>query len=106
MRGLAALAGCYLVMHLAEKRRAQMRNASASQESVLFVDAASERQLDSSTLCSIEAKELSTTSLRTTTTAKNRENTCCAVSDAGPGWDAVTGMSSPRFEARNTALVR
>ena len=36
---------------------------------------------------------------------KGAGNTCCAWYNAGPRWDAVTGMSSPRFEALNTELV-
>ena len=31
---------------------------------------------------------------------------CCAGYSAGPGWDAVTGMGSPKFEALKAALVR
>lgn len=31
---------------------------------------------------------------------------CCAGYSAGPGWDAVTGLGSPRFEAFKSALLR
>uniref|UniRef100_A0A7S1A4J3 subtilisin n=1 Tax=Noctiluca scintillans TaxID=2966 RepID=A0A7S1A4J3_NOCSC len=31
---------------------------------------------------------------------------CCAGYDAGPGWDAVTGLGSPKFEAFKSALLR
>ena len=31
---------------------------------------------------------------------------CCAGYSAGPGWDAVTSMGSPKFEALKAALMR